>query len=243
MIAVVTAGGRVDGEYASAAGTTVKALAPVRGETMLARVTDALRGAGIGRIALVGGGEVRAACDDDVRFVDESASGAENVLRALSAWPDDDEPLLYATSDMPYVTAEAVRDFVDRAPADALAIALCDHGAFVNRFPGAPPFGIALAGERVVNGGVFRIPAGARSAVARLAAELFDARKRPWRMAGLVGPLALLRFALGRLSVADLEAMAQRLLGVRGVAVRGCAPELGFDADGAAEYRYACSRD
>lgn len=240
MNAVVTAGGRIDAEYAAAATTTVKALAPVRGETMLARVVDALRGAGIERVAVVGGSEVRAASTGAELFVDESRSGSENVLRALAAWPDDGEALLYATSDMPYVTAAAVRDFIDRAPPDALAISLAEHADFRARFPGAPPFGITLAGERVVNGGLFKIPPGARGAVARLAAEFFDARKRPWRMASLVGPQALLRFALRRLSVADLEALAGRLAGVPSVAVRGCAPELGFDADTADEYRYAC---
>lgn len=240
MNAVVTAGGRVDGTYAAAAATRVKALARVRGETMLGRVLRALRGAGVERVAIVGGDEVRAACAGTERVVDESVSGAENVLRALRAWPEDGRPLLYATSDMPYVTPEAVADFVTRAPADAVAIALAEHAGFAARFPGAPAFGITLAGQRVVNGGLFWIPAGARGAVARLATEFFEARKRPWRMASMVGPWALLRFALRRLSVADVEAVATRALGVRSVAVRGCAPELGFDADTVDEYRYAC---
>lgn len=241
MIAVVTAGGRIDGGYAAAAETTVKALAPVRGETMLARVLAALRGAGVERIAVVGGSEVRAACADVERFVPESLSGAQNVLHALDAWADCDAPMLYATSDMPYVTAEAVADFVARAPHDAVAVSLADYAEFAARFPGAPPFGITLARERVINGGIFQIPAGARAAVARLAGEFFEARKRPWRMAAMVGPWALLRFALRRLSVGDLEAVARRLLGVPSAAVRRCAPELSYDADTADEYAYACA--
>lgn len=241
MIAVITAGGRIDGAYAAAAETTVKALAPVRGETMLTRVLEALRGAGVERIAVVGGNEVRAACGDVERFVPESASGAENVLHALDAWADCNGPLLYATSDMPFVTAAAVADFAARAPHDAVAVSLADHAEFTARFPGAPPFGITLAGERVVNGGIFQIPANARAGVARLAGEFFEARKRPWRMAGMVGPSALLRFALRRLSVGDIEAVARRLLGVPSTAVRRCAPELSYDADTAVEYAYACA--
>jgi len=208
---------------------------------MLARVLGALRGAGVDRVAVVGGSEVRAACADVERFVPESSSGSQNVLRALEAWADCDAPMIYATSDMPYVTAEAVADFAGRAPQDAIAVALADYADFATRFPGAPPFGITLAGERVVNGGIFRIPAGARAGVARLAGEFFNARKRPWRMAGMVGPGALLRFAFHRLSVEDLEGVALRLLGVRSTAIRRCAPELGYDADTAAEYAYACA--
>ena len=62
MRAVVTAGGRIEGDFAPSAGTRVKALASVRGVTMLQRMLDALRAAGVNEIAVVGGDEVRAAC-------------------------------------------------------------------------------------------------------------------------------------------------------------------------------------
>jgi GTP:adenosylcobinamide-phosphate guanylyltransferase len=239
--AVITAGGRVGDPYASVAGTDIKALARVRGKTMLDRIIDALRGAGVTSIAVVGGSEVREACGRRVeRIVDESPSGAENVLRALRAWPDDDRPLLYATSDMPYVTADAVGDFVRRVPGGAIAMAVSEHAHFVTRFPAAPPSGIELARERIVNGGLFSLPCGSCADVAELATRLFDARKAPWRMATLVSPGTMLRFALGRLSVAQVEREARRLVRRPAAAVRGCAPELAFDADTVADYRYAC---
>jgi GTP:adenosylcobinamide-phosphate guanylyltransferase len=242
--AVVTAGGRVDAAYAAAAGTPVKALAAVRGETMLVRIVDALRDAGATRIAVVGGDEVRLACESRVdAVIPERPSGGENVLAALRAWSDD-APLLYATSDMPYASSTAVADFVRRAPQGHLALSLCEYDAFAARFPNAPPgFGIRLAGERVVNGGTFLIPAGAAERVAAVATGFFDARKAPWRMVRLVNPLAGLRFAIGRLTIAHLEGEARRILGVPATAVRGCSPELGFDADTVEEYRYACAHD
>jgi GTP:adenosylcobinamide-phosphate guanylyltransferase len=238
--AVVTAGGRIDGAFAAAAGTQVKALAQVRGTTMLARVLEALRGCGADRIAVIGGDEVRDAYGSAVeQFVEESPSGSENLLRALRAWPEDGEPLLYATSDLPYVTAAAVRDFIDRVPSGALGVPLAEFSAYTARFPQAPPTGITLAGERVVNGGVFLLPPDSAPRVAGAATAIFESRKRPWRMAGLIGPSALIRFAAGRLSVASLETTAQRVLHLPARAVRGCAPELAFDVDTAAEYGYA----
>jgi CTP:molybdopterin cytidylyltransferase MocA len=238
--AVITAGGRIEGPFASQAGTSVKALAVVRGATMLERIVEALRGAGATRIALVGGDEVRAAARDRVdRFVDESPSGSQNMLRALHAWSDDGEPLLYATSDLPYVTAETVGDFVQRVPPQTLSVALCEYGAYLARFPGAPVAGITLAGERVVNGGVFYLPGGSVARLAAMATQFFDARKRPWQMAGLVGAGVLLRFVFRRLSIADLEGRAHQTLGVPALGVRNCAPELAFDVDGENEYRYA----
>lgn len=241
MKAVVTAGGRVDGDYAALAGTDVKAVAAVRGITMLDRVLDALRGAGVTRIAVIGGSEVRAACEGRIeRFVGERETGERNVALALDAWEDDEEPLIYATSDLPYVTAAALAGFLERIPPGAIAMPIVRYDDFAARFPSAPPAGIALAGERVVNGGVFSLPPGSRDRIAALASTFFSARKAPWRMAALIGPIPLARLALGRLGVASIEREALRVVGMPCLAIRDCAPELAFDADTAAEYRYAC---
>jgi hypothetical protein len=91
----------------------------------------------------------------------------------------------------------------------------------------------------VVNGGVFLLPADSAPRLAGAATAFFEARKRPWRMASLVGPSALIRFAAGRLSVTDLEGTAQRVMQMPARAVRGCAAELAFDVDTAEEYGYA----
>jgi GTP:adenosylcobinamide-phosphate guanylyltransferase len=239
MKAVITAGGRIAGDYARAAGTTVKALVRVRGRTMLDGIIDALRGAGAGRIAVVGGRDVRAACGDRVeRILDEAPDGAENLVKALRAWPDDEEPLVYATSDMPYVNVAAIDDFLSRVPPGHVALPLTEHAVFCHRFPGAPHCGITLAGERVVNGDVFYVPAGLADRVERVAARFFAARKYPWRMAGLVSARVLLLFVFRRLGIGHLEAHAHRVLGVPAIAIRGCKPELAFDADTFADYRY-----
>ncbi len=241
--AVITAGGRVDAEFASALGTPVKALAPFGGTTFLHITIEALRGAGIDRIAVVGGAQVRAACEDCVeKVVEESAGGAENLRRALRAW-DSNAPLLYLTSDMPFVTARAIRLFLDAVPAETLALPLTEYADFIARFPGAPPFGVTLGGERVVNGGAFAIPPGAHERIERFATRFFDARKNVWRMARLTGPALLIRFALRRLRVSQLEAHAHRLLGISAAAVRGAPPELAYDVDTLAEYRYAAGHD
>lgn len=237
--AVITAGGRVEGEFAREIGTDVKALAPFRGATFLDRTIAALREAGAGRIAVVGGRDVRAACAGSVdRVIDESADGAENLRRALRAWSNG-EPLAYLTSDMPFIDACALRAFLSSTPEDALAMPLTEFRDFESRFPGAPPFGITLAGEKVVNGGAFLIPAGCADRIERFATRFFDARKSPLGMARLTGPAFLLQFLCKRLTVAKLEAHAQRLLDVRAVAVRRSPPELAYDVDTYEEYRYA----
>jgi CTP:molybdopterin cytidylyltransferase MocA len=240
--AVITAGGRLEGEYARIAGTTIKALAPVRGTTMLDRIIDALHANGIEEIGVVGGREVRHACGNRIaRLVPDAGDGERNLLAALTMWPEDGDALIYAASDMPYVDGPALASFLDRVRADTLAMPLADYTAFTARFPGAPPFGITLGGERVVNGGVFHIPAGTRNALQSIALAMFSARKRPWRMATVAGPVLLARFVVRRLSIEHIERRAGILLDRPAQAVRACAPELSYDADTIDEYRYACN--
>ncbi|MGH7737364.1 MAG: NTP transferase domain-containing protein [Candidatus Tyrphobacter sp.] len=238
MRAVITAGATIGGAFAREAKTSVKALASVRGETMLARAIAAARGCDVAGIAVVGGDEVREACERAVeRVIPAAPSGAENLKRALYAWPDD-EPLLYLTSDLPYVDARSVGDFVKRS-CDRLTIALTSYESFARRFPHAPLFGVRIGRERIVSGGAFVLPAGCAARIGTLAQRFFDARKRPWQMARLAGLGVLARFALGVLGVPDLEARAQRVIGVPVGAIPDCAPELAFDADDAESYRYA----
>lgn len=237
--AVITAGGRVEGEFARVLGTPVKALAPFRGKTLVQLAVEALRGAGIDRIAVVGGAEVRSACHDAVeRVIDESADGSENLRRALHAW-DTGSPLLYLTSDMPFITPQSLQAFISQVPQRTLSLPLTECNDFMQRFPDSPPYGITLAGEKVVNGGAFVIPAGAHERIERFAAQFFDARKSVWRMARLAGPVLLLQFAMRRLGVGQLESHAQRLLGIPARAVRSAPAELAYDVDVLEEYRYA----
>jgi GTP:adenosylcobinamide-phosphate guanylyltransferase len=242
--AVITAGGPIDGAYAEMAGTNLKALAPVRGHTMLGRTIAVLRECGVAGIAVVGNEEIARACAGSVeRIVPDAGSGSRNVLAALSAWPQDGDPLLYLTCDMPYIEAPAIRSFLDAVAPDTLAMPLTERDAFVARFPDAPPFGITLGGETVVNGGVFHIPAGAADRIRTFATRLFEARKAPWRMATIAGPALLVRFAFGRLTIAQLEVRARAVLSLPVKAVRDAAPELAYDADTVDEYRYAVSHD
>jgi CTP:molybdopterin cytidylyltransferase MocA len=237
--AVVTAGGRVDAEFANAIGTQVKALAPFAGSTFLRLTIRALRGIGVDRIAVIGGIEVSAAIRHEVdAIIAESASGAENLVRALYAWGEQ-TPLLYLTSDMPFITSQVLRDFMNAVPDETLAVPLTEWSQFAERFPAAPPFGVTLAGEKVVNGGAFAIPANCAARIEKFAVKFFEARKELWRMARLAGPELMLKFIFRRLDVAALESQARRLLGISAKAIRNAPAELAYDVDTLEEYRYA----
>lgn len=240
--AVITAGGTVDGPFAAALGTNVKALAPFGAGTLLDVALAACADAGIGGVAVVGGAEVRAhLAGRDVRAIDAAADGGTNVLRALEAWPG--ERFVYLTSDLPFACGAGIADLVRRSAGYALTMGLAADAAYDARFPGAPDHGVALGRERVVNACAFVIRPEAAAPIRDFALRAFAARKSLVALARLLGPGLALRFALRRLRVEHVEAYACRALGLPVGAVRGCDPGLCYDVDALAEYEYARTRE
>jgi CTP:molybdopterin cytidylyltransferase MocA len=237
--AVVTAGGRVDGTFAKEIGTPVKALAPFGGGVLLDVVLSAIAGAGIADVAVVGDPDVLARAGASARLVPAAHDGATNIARALDAWPNGDD-LLFATSDLPFAAAADLRSFLDACAAYDLALPLAASTTYERAYPNAPPHVTELGGERVANGSVFFIRSSARAPLSAVAGQFFGARKSPFGMARLLGGALLLRYLLRQLRIADIEARAERVLGVRAAAIRDAAPGLCFDIDTLEDYRYAC---
>jgi hypothetical protein len=241
VIAAITAGGRVEGELAKAMGTTIKALAPIGSTTPLEMAISGARAAGARRVVVIGGDDVRARVGSLVdEVLDESPSGRENIARAIRT--GEDAPLLLLASDMPFLSDEAVRAFVERARRSDVALPLADADVYERTYPGAPPHATRLGSERIVNGSVVYFGPGIAPRVLAVAERLFVARKSLLRMAMLLGPALLARFATGRLRIEHIEARATAVFGIEARAVRGSDPGLCFDIDGVDDYRYACER-
>lgn len=238
MIAAITAGGRADDPFARDLGVTTKALATVRDITMLDRAIVAARATGARRIVVIGGDAVRAHCGarvDDV--IDESVDGRENIRRAMACGLD--EPLLLCSSDMPFVTPSAMSDFVERARAHDLALPLAEADVYEATYPDAPPHVTRLGRDRVANGNVVYFGAGIAPHALEASQRFFDARKSLLRMAVLLGPALVLRFATRQLRIAHIEARGSALLRCNVRAIRNASPTLCFDIDSHADYRYA----
>jgi hypothetical protein len=236
--AVVTAGGRVSGAFAQAIGTPVKALAPFGTGVLLDVVLDAIAGAGIADVAIVGDSEVEARVGG-MRLIPAAADGATNVARALDAWPAGDD-LLFATSDLPFASAAALRAFLDASAGYDLTLPLASATAYEAAYPAAPPHVTTLGGERVANGSVFFIRGSARASVRTVAGKFFAARKSALGMARLLGSALLWRYFVRQLRIADVECRAEHVLGVRAAAIRDAAPSLSYDIDTLEDYEYAC---
>ncbi len=227
--ALVLAGSRPGGVDPVAASEAVahKALARVEGETLLARVVGALAAAGASRIGV-------SASDPQVR---ESASalGAEPLdaaagpsLSVLAGVAALGTPLLVTTADHALLRAEWVERFLRDAPGEADVCALLARREVVEAAaPGTRRTYLKLADGHWSGCNLFLLAKPQALAAVTFWRRVEAQRKRPWRMAGLIGPGALLAYAAGRLS---LDGAAQRLGRAAGVDAAAVASPFGLCA-------------
>jgi len=205
---------------------------------MLERAIDAARQAGAQCVAVVCGEEARAKCGHLIdRVIPEHEDGAENVRSALRAFEGD---VVYLSSDLPFINVGALRDFLARVPCGAIGMPLADAAAYESRFPAAPTHATVIGHERIANGSVFMFPAGSATNIIKVAERFFNSRKSLLRMAALLGPQLLVKYAFHKLRIDDIEHRAAAVLDFPARAIRDCAPELCYDIDDVDDYLYAC---
>ncbi|MGH6921426.1 MAG: MobA-like NTP transferase domain containing protein, partial [Geminicoccaceae bacterium] len=124
----------------------------------------------------------------------------------------------------PLLSAAMIDHFCAAVPADAdAAVAVVRASLLQRRYPDAVRTYYRFAGEGYSGCNLFLLQSPDALRVVRFWTRLEQHRKRPWRLIAEVGPLALLRFLLGRLS---LDGAMRHLSAKVGATVR--AVELPF---------------
>ena len=261
--ALVLAGGTFDDAMAAVTGVRARAWAPFRGRPFIEWVVGALHECPeVARITVVGPDALRSApwADRVHGWAREREGIVENLLAGLSVCSGEAEgrapgrsdevtatdpgdavqrDLLITASDNPLLSAAAFEDFLRRAPLDCgLAYPYLPHSAFLARFPGADNIPLRLRDGVWIGGCCVLVRRRALGAVRSLAQAVLHSRKSKWRMVRLLGPGFLVKFALGRATVADVTARASAILGHAVCFVPDCAPEFAIDIDEPADAEY-----
>ncbi len=239
---ILPAGGRIEGAFRQQAGTDIKALIRLGGQTILARTIRALRATGrVGRIVVIG---PQPALDEAQKagadlLCAEGASGPDNILRGLGLLQSKAHVLI-VTTDLPFLTPDALNAFLDACPRDAdVALPIMTQSEFEARFPGTQNEYVRLREGQFTLGCAFVVRAQTLLQNEAHVRALFAARKSQWQMVRLVGLGTGLRFATGRLSIAHLEERAGQIARCRGRAIPHMPPELAYDIDLPEEFLYA----
>lgn len=240
--AFITAGGLISGKFAHITGTGIKALIKIDGKSLLQRAVYALQESGvIGRIALVAPEEMRDM--PDVRGVDDfipaDKSGVENILRGLRNFKDDKYVVL-CTSDLPFINAHAVKDFVERCPEDAAVCYPIFEREEINPVirPGVPSY-IKLRDGHFTGGSIFRLETAVCISGIDEIGKSFRNRKSAIGMAALLGWRFVIELLLGRAKLESLIKRAEEIVGGKCAAVRGCDPVITMDIDDEKSYLFS----
>ncbi len=221
LSALILAGSRpgAPDPVALAENVAHKALVPIAGAPMLARVVGALRGAGIARIAVVTNTEPVAdlARSLDCEILPAAAGPSASVAAAFAHLG---APLLVTTADHALLEARWVADFVADAGDEAdVAILLARREEVERALPGTRRTWLRMADGAWSGCNLFLLARpGAQDAIETWKAVEAD-RKRPWRIAMRLGPGMLVRFLLGRLTMAEAIGRLGERIGIKAVRV------------------------
>lgn len=229
--AVVLAGGGPDPNLAPSLPS--KAFLVLGGRPLVARVTQALRRCAlVDRIVVVGPpGPLADLLDPSIEVVAERTTMMDNLSAAAEHLGGTGQVLAVA-SDLPLLSAEAVEDFLRRCTGDAdFYYAVVPQAAVERRFPTARKTYVRVTDGTFCGGSVILFSPGLLDRIRPLVEKIITARKKPWALASLFGWSVVTKFVSGRLSIADLEARAHEVAGVRARAVVIERPELALDVD------------
>lgn len=212
-----------------------KAFILIEGRPLLAFVLEALRATPeVGRIAVVGSREklTPVVGQYDATAVEETGTIPGNILAGYRALQPANHFLL-ATADIPLLSPEALSDFLARAKPYLYDFyyPIISREVSERRFPGVVRTYAGLRDGSFTGGNIFLLnPAKVEETMPRLH-RIIALRKSPLRLAAMLGPLFVLKFLTGRLSIGELERSLPKLFGLSGKAIISSYAEIGTDVD------------
>lgn len=232
--AVVLAGGAIEPEWQARTGACSRAEVVVGDAPMYQHVLRALHGVESITTTIIVGDLPEGA---GYTVLPPCESLLENVRLGLEH--SSTESVLFATADLPFLTAEGVQSFLNESlrSGASLTYAVVPADLCRERFPQLKRTTVRLREGEVTGGNLF----WARRAVAlqhlsRLEA-LYHARKQPLRLAMHIGWGLLLRFLLAQaisprlLSIGQIEKRVARIVQAPVKAILTPYPEVGTDID------------
>ncbi len=206
--AIVLAAGRGPNDpMAKAYGVSHKCALPVKGVPMLRRVVNALQESqsiasiaiSIESPAIVG--DALAEKGAGIAVIPSESSAPLSAITAIKQSPIF--PVLLTTADHALLTPEMVDYFCEQAERNSadFSAGLARAEVIMEAYPQSVRTFFRFGNDRVSGCNLFAVSTENGLRILEKWQYLEQARKKPWRLAAAFGPLALIRFALGLLSL------------------------------------------
>ncbi|NNG65657.1 nucleotidyltransferase family protein [Caldanaerobacter subterraneus] len=210
-----------------------KAFVNLKGRYMISYVVKALRECDkIEKIAAVGDPERLKEVEGIDIIVPQADTIMDNVLRGVEPFKND-RRVIILTCDIPFLTGEAVCDFIEKAEKTGadLCYPIIRKEDNLKKFPDAKRT-YARVKEGVFTGGnIFYVNPAVIDKLVKEAKKFIAYRKKPWKLGKLLGGKILFLFLIGRVSISHIEKKVEELFGIKGKAIISEYPEIGNDVD------------
>lgn len=231
--AVVLAGAPNDGQLKEADAAKWEASIPIYDKPMVNYVIEALQNSErIAKIVVVAPLELKGILPANCLLVEAGTSLPENIFRAMEHLEQKNKVLL-VTSDIPFVHAEAIDDFLDRCgelPGDVY-YPLISKESNEQVYPETERTYFTLKEGAFTGGNLLLATAEAINNSRWVMDEVFTQRKKPWKVIRMLGLFFILKFMSKQLTLRELEQRASSILGYKGLFIISPYPELGTDVD------------
>jgi len=214
-------------------GKENKGLLDINGKLMIQYVIDALMDSEvINKIVIVGDKKDFVDLENIEAIIEDRGSMIENLAAGTDYFRDDDR-ILVSTSDIPLLTGEGVRDFVQKGfetKAD-LCYPIINKLVSEEKYPNAKRTYAKLREGHFTGGNLILFNPDILDRAMNIARQLIEHRKNPMKMSRVLGFSFLIRFALGRLTIEGAEKKVGRILQIKPKAIISSYAEIGNDVD------------
>jgi len=233
--AIVLAGAKNNGRLSEISNQDYEALIELNGKAITEYITDRLREVSlIDNIIVVGPNELNKRNID--KFIPCQDSLLENLKLGLQTATSPYS--LIFTSDIPLITVEAIEDFLAKCEGGKAAFyyPLIPKEFVEISFPKSNRTYFSLTEGTFTGGNIFLVNGEIVLRLEELLDKILKWRKKPWKLAYLLGFTFIIKLLAGKLSIALIEQEIYKLTGYIGKAIISDYPEIGFDIDKPADY-------
>ncbi|MDF2523240.1 MAG: molybdopterin-guanine dinucleotide biosynthesis protein MobA [Clostridiales bacterium] len=220
-----------------------KALLKLNNKAMIEYVIEALKGTrNVEKIVVIGpeglmGQQLEKLVN---KVIDSRGSIMENVMAGVQ-FLGAEEGLLICSCDIPFITSEAINDFIIQAKKSEadLCYPIVERMINLEKFPEAVRTYVKLSEGTFTGGNLFFVNSKAVEKGFDLGNHLISARKKPVKMAGILGFGFLFRLLIGKLTIDRIEKKFSEILNIKAKAVISTYAEIGNDIDKPSDVLYA----
>lgn len=229
------------GSDLSKAGTEYeyKALIRLNDRYMIEYVLDAVtQASNINRVIVIGPKELllsRLLPNEKyskVEFIDQDSSIMKNAKKAIE-YLNENLKVMFLTCDIPFITSEAVDEFIQQSMQSGADICypIVEKKVNDSKYPEMKrTYGTVKEGT-FTGGNVVLINPAIFDKCYKVAEKLVEKRKNPIAMAKIIGPTILLLFLTKKLSIKRVEKRVSKVFKIKAKAIISTYPEIGQDVD------------